>query len=203
MNSIWNEKNLTRHLCARQIPWDYRPPTLSARNSRMYYYFFLLSLTIVQCSFICCTLPALILPLSLNTRAPTLFERHWLTRCLFHPSITLWTMSCSSRRRVHQKHKGATGGLHGHARPIIYIDSPRAFEKCRVGHIQYPAQRFYHESLLFDFHLPIFAAVRGNQGRQFFTCNNCLSLHRCRTYSSYRLPSIFDYLFFWPIISWK
>lgn len=75
-------------------------------------------------------------------------------------------MSGTFSRRVHQKHKGATGGLHGHAGPIIYIDSSRAFEKCRVGHFQYHAQRFYHTSLSFDFRRPFFTTVCRNRRRQ-------------------------------------
>lgn len=112
-------------------------------------------------------------PLSFNTRA-----RATLTHTLsVHPLLLPEQWVAPLAGVSIKKHKGATGGLHGHARPIIYIDSPGAFEKCRVGHIQYPVQRFHHESLLFDFHLPIVTAVRGNQAA-VSTCNNCLSLHR-------------------------
>lgn len=143
------------------IPHTRKQLLTQTRFKNLLLFFFAVFNNSSQCSFICWPHPAVILGYR---------STHERRRCSsdslsVHPSITPWTMSCTSRRRVHQKHKGATGGLHGHAGPIIYIDSPCAFEKCRVGRIQYPAQRFYHESLLFHFHLPIFAAVCGNQRR--------------------------------------
>lgn len=163
-NSIWNGKNLTQHLCARQIHRDYPHAHNCPSHTRFKHlllFFFAVVNNSLQCSFISRPHPALIL----RYRSTHGRERHWLTRCLVHPLLLPEQWVAPLAGVSIKKHKGATGGLHGHARPIIYIDSPGAFEKCRVGHIQYPVQRFHHESLLFDFHLLIVAAVRGNQRR--------------------------------------
>lgn len=176
MNSIWNGKNLTQHLRARQIHRDYPHAHNCPSHTRFKHllFFFLPSLTIVY---------------SVHLSAG--HTQHWYSVIVQHTgasdtdshavcpsSITPWTMSCASRRRVHQKTQRSYGRLTRTRQAYnLYWLSWRIWKMSSWTH-SILRSAFPSWKLIIWLPPAYCCGCAWKPEAAVFTCNNCLSLHR-------------------------
>lgn len=143
-------------------------------DSSIYYYFFLPSLTIVY---------------SVHLSAG--HTQHWYSVIVQHTgasdtdshavcpsSITPWTMSCASRRRVHQKTQRSYGRLTRTRQAYnLYWLSWRIWKMSSWTH-SIPRSAFPSWKLIIWLPPAYCCGCAWKPEAAVFTCNNCLSLHR-------------------------